>query len=198
MDLRMVADGILRNGVAIAPGRLVECDWIRGPGGQRCRGESEEGQAMDEAVSWLLSGEEPSVRWRVRTGILGEAGDARSVRALQDEIRRSPRVRAIINGTEGVRPYGKWKGPHWALLSLRKALEDMDAVLARCQVSLEDVAFLRVLVATDQPESLGVAWTVAREQFGGHDVPATLHGVSVLGYPDQLVEIEPIAARSPR
>ncbi len=80
----------------------------------------------------------------------------------------------------------------------RKALENMDAVLARCQVSLEDVAFLRVLVATDQPESLGVAWTVVREHFGSHDVPATLHGVSVLGYRDQLVEIEPIAARSPR
>ena len=74
----------------------------------------------------------------------------------------------------------------------------MDAVLARCQVSLEDVAFLRVLVAADRPESLGVAWTVVREHFGSHDVPATLHGVSVLGYPDQLVEIEPIAARWPR
>ena len=80
----------------------------------------------------------------------------------------------------------------------RKALENMDAVLARCEVALEDVAFLRVLVATDQRESLGAAWTVVREHFGSYDVPATLQGVSVLGYPDQLVEIEPIAARSPR
>jgi enamine deaminase RidA (YjgF/YER057c/UK114 family) len=79
----------------------------------------------------------------------------------------------------------------------RKALENMDAVLARCQVALEDVAFLRVLVVADQPESLGLAWTVVREHFGNHEAPATLQGVSVLGYLHQLVEIEPIAARSP-
>lgn len=34
----------------------------------------------------------------------------------------------------------------------------------------------------------------ARESFGEHDVPSTLMGVSVLGYPDQLVEIEAVAA----
>jgi enamine deaminase RidA (YjgF/YER057c/UK114 family) len=80
----------------------------------------------------------------------------------------------------------------------RKALENMDTVLARCQVTLQDVAFVRVLVATDQPGSLGVAWTAVREHFGSHEVPATLQGVSVLGYPNQLVEIEPVAARSRR
>lgn len=32
------------------------------------------------------------------------------------------------------------------------------------------------------------------EAFGNHDVPSTLMGVTVLGYPDQLVEIEAVAA----
>lgn len=35
---------------------------------------------------------------------------------------------------------------------------------------------------------------VVRDAFGGHDVPSTLMGVTVLGYTDQLVEIEAVAA----
>ncbi|GAA0965304.1 RidA family protein [Frigoribacterium faeni] len=80
----------------------------------------------------------------------------------------------------------------------RQALANMDEVLSRCRVGLEDVAFLRVLVVATEPEQLGAAWVVVREHFGDHEVPVTLQGVPVLGYPGQLVEIEPIAARSPR
>lgn len=80
----------------------------------------------------------------------------------------------------------------------RQALSNMDEVLNRCGVDVEDVAFLRVLVVASEPEHLGAAWTVVRDHFGDHDVPATLQGVPVLGYPEQLVEIEPIAVRAPR
>jgi hypothetical protein len=38
------------------------------------------------------------------------------------------------------------------------------------------------------------AWEVVRDSFGDHDVPSTLMGVTVLGYKDQLVEIEAVAA----
>jgi enamine deaminase RidA (YjgF/YER057c/UK114 family) len=38
------------------------------------------------------------------------------------------------------------------------------------------------------------AWAVIREAFGTHHVPSTLQGVTVLGCPDQLVEIEAVAA----
>lgn len=38
------------------------------------------------------------------------------------------------------------------------------------------------------------AWGVVRGSFGNHDVPSTLLGVTVLGYKDQLVEIEAVAA----
>jgi len=34
----------------------------------------------------------------------------------------------------------------------------------------------------------------AHRHFGSHDAPSTLLGVSVLGYPDQLVEVEAVAA----
>jgi hypothetical protein len=38
------------------------------------------------------------------------------------------------------------------------------------------------------------AWDVVSEAFGDHDAPSTLLGVVVFGYPDQLVEVEAIAA----
>jgi len=37
-------------------------------------------------------------------------------------------------------------------------------------------------------------WEVVSRHFGDHDVPSTLLGVSVLGYRDQLVEVEAVAA----
>jgi hypothetical protein len=50
-----------------------------------------------------------------------------------------------------------------------------------------------VYVASSQRADLVAAWTVVRAAFGDHDPPSTLLGVQVLGYPDQLVEVEAIA-----
>jgi enamine deaminase RidA (YjgF/YER057c/UK114 family) len=52
----------------------------------------------------------------------------------------------------------------------------------------------RVLVASSSQADLATAWEVVRDAFADHDVPSTLIGVTVLGYDDQLVEIEAIAA----
>jgi len=60
--------------------------------------------------------------------------------------------------------------------------------------SISDVISTRVLVASTDRADLGAVWTVVRDAFGSHDVPSTLTGVTVLGYPDQLVEIEAVAA----
>ncbi len=38
------------------------------------------------------------------------------------------------------------------------------------------------------------AWQVVRDEFSPHDPPSTLVGVTVLGYTDQLVEVEAVAA----
>ncbi|MFE3125836.1 RidA family protein [Streptomyces hydrogenans] len=59
---------------------------------------------------------------------------------------------------------------------------------------LDDVISTRVLVATTRQSDLVAAWQVVRDAFGDHDVPSTLMGVTVLGYHDQLVEIEAVAA----
>ena len=42
------------------------------------------------------------------------------------------------------------------------------------------------------------AWDVVREAFGDHDAPSTPLGVTVLGYPGQLVEVEAVAVRPHR
>lgn len=75
-----------------------------------------------------------------------------------------------------------------------KAIENMRTALADAGASLEDVLSTRVLVASARQEDLVAAWEVVRDSFGDHDVPSTLMGVTVLGYKDQLVEIEAVAA----
>lgn len=75
-----------------------------------------------------------------------------------------------------------------------KAIENMRTALADAGASLEDVLSTKVLVASARQEDLVAAWEVVRDSFGDHDVPSTLMGVTVLGYKDQLVEIEAVAA----
>ena len=75
-----------------------------------------------------------------------------------------------------------------------KAFENMRTALADAGASVEDVISTRVLVATTRREDLVTAWEAVRDSFGPHDVPSTLLGVTVLGYADQLVEIEAVAA----
>ncbi|MGC0365769.1 enamine deaminase RidA (YjgF/YER057c/UK114 family) [Rhodococcus sp. 27YEA15] len=75
-----------------------------------------------------------------------------------------------------------------------KAVETMKTALADAGASIEDVVNTRVLVASSEQADLVTAWEVVRAAFGDHDAPSTLMGVTVLGYDDQLVEIEAIAA----
>lgn len=77
-----------------------------------------------------------------------------------------------------------------------KCVETLIEALRAAGATLEDVVNTRVLVASSQRSDLVVAWEVVRDAFGDHDVPSTLMGVTVLGYEDQLVEIEAIAAVS--
>jgi enamine deaminase RidA (YjgF/YER057c/UK114 family) len=75
-----------------------------------------------------------------------------------------------------------------------KAFENLRTALADAGAAVTDVISTRVLVASARQEDLVAAWEVVRDAFGPHDVPSTLLGVTVLGYRDQLVEIEAVAA----
>jgi len=82
------------------------------------------------------------------------------------------------------------------VVQARIALDNLELALGAATASITDVIFTRVLVATNDREDLRSVWAVVAERFGDHDVPSTLVGVTVLGYRDQLVEIEAVAAVS--
>lgn len=73
-------------------------------------------------------------------------------------------------------------------------IQTMTRALDAAGATIHDVLSTRVLVATTEQRDLVAAWEVVRDAFGTHDVPSTLLGVTVLGYADQLVEIEAVAA----
>ena len=73
-------------------------------------------------------------------------------------------------------------------------IETMKCALTASGATIQDVISTRVLVASSSQSDLVTAWEVVRDAFGEHDVPSTLMGVTVLGYDDQLVEIEAVAA----
>ncbi|WP_394436397.1 RidA family protein [Streptomyces sp. SGAir0957] len=75
-----------------------------------------------------------------------------------------------------------------------RCVENLRTALAAAGADLQDVISTRVLVASARQPDLVTAWEVVRDAFGEHDVPSTLMGVTVLGYHDQLVEIEAVAA----
>ncbi len=79
----------------------------------------------NSTVAALLHSEEPSIRWKVRVGVLDEDPDSKQIRALREEIRISRRVKRLLAcrdnkgeliGGRGV--YAKWQGAHWILATL--------------------------------------------------------------------------------
>jgi len=79
-------------------------------------------------------------------------------------------------------------------LQAKLCVENLQEALKECGASLEDVVYTRVLVASQNRSDLVTAWETIRKEFANHDVPSTLSGVTVLGYSNQLVEIEAVAA----
>ncbi|MFD8499068.1 RidA family protein [Amycolatopsis sp. NPDC059657] len=75
-----------------------------------------------------------------------------------------------------------------------QVMANLRVALAAAGAELTDVVKTTVYVATRDRQDLTTAWEVVSGHFGGHDVPSTLLGVTVLGYRDQLVEVEAVAA----
>ena len=75
-----------------------------------------------------------------------------------------------------------------------QVMANLKVALDAAGAELTDVVKTTVYVATQRQEDLLAAWEVVSRHFGTHDAPSTLLGVAVLGYRDQLVEVEAIAA----
>ena len=77
----------------------------------------------------------------------------------------------------------------------RQVMANLGTALEAAGAGLSDVLKTTVYVATADRADLIAAWDVVRAAFGEHAAPSTLVGVTMLGYPDQLVEVEAIAVR---
>ncbi len=75
-----------------------------------------------------------------------------------------------------------------------QVMANLQVALRAAGAGLGDVVKSTVYVATQRQEDLLAAWEVVHRWFGEHDAPSTLLGVAVLGYNDQLVEVEAVAA----
>ncbi len=75
-----------------------------------------------------------------------------------------------------------------------QVMDNLEAVLRQAQATLKDVVKTTVFVASAAREDLLVAWEVVHRRFADHEPSSTLLGVSALGWPGQLVEVEAVAA----
>ena len=89
---------------------------------------------------------------------------------------------------------GRTVGAGDVVAQAEQVMANLEVALAAAGAGLGDVLMTHVYVASAEREDLGAAWEVVRRRFGGHDAPGTLLGVTVLGWPDQLVEVEAVAA----
>lgn len=76
-------------------------------------------------INALLDNSDPSVRWRVMVRVLGEDPTSGKIKRIQQRIRKSARVRALLADRDrdgrlrsGGNVYAKWQGPHWVLSAL--------------------------------------------------------------------------------
>ena len=82
------------------------------------------GARLDSLTEELLASDEPSLRWKVQVNVLGEDPNSPEMRKLADEVKRSSRVRTLLQHVDksGVlrsdNVYAKWQGAHWVLLTL--------------------------------------------------------------------------------
>ena len=73
-----------------------------------------------------------------------------------------------------------------------RCIDNLLAALAERGASASDVLKTTIFVVAESREDLVAVWKVVESRLGR--IPSTLLGVALLGYPDQLVEIEAIAA----
>ncbi|HSE09050.1 MAG TPA: RidA family protein [Nocardioidaceae bacterium] len=89
--------------------------------------------------------------------------------------------------------HGEVVAPGDVTAQAERVVANLREALAAAGCGVTDVAKTTVYVASANRADLVAAWQVVSAAFADHDVPSTLLGVAVLGYPDQLVEVEAVA-----
>ena len=90
-------------------------------------------------------------------------------------------------------PDGRVVAPCYHREQARVALANLLAVLSSYGCGPQNLVRTTIYVVGDRDDLVAV-WEVIAAGLAPHRPPGTLLGVTVLGYPDQLVEIDGIAA----
>jgi enamine deaminase RidA (YjgF/YER057c/UK114 family) len=80
----------------------------------------------------------------------------------------------------------------------RQAVANLLATLEAAGTGAGDVVKATVYVVTASQDDLVGVWAVVKAAFEPFEPPCTLLGVAMLGYTDQLVEIEAVALAPPK
>jgi len=91
---------------------------------------------------------------------------------------------------------GNVVGPGDFEAQARQAVENLLSALHEAGADAKGLLKTTIYVATNERADLVRVWEVVAARLGR--APSTLLGVSLLGYPNQLVEIEAVAAASVR
>ena len=80
-------------------------------------------QLNSSVITSLLKSEDPSIRYILSRDVLGINHDTDAMKSLRQEIKTSPRVKAMLeprdkNGRFPWHAYNKWRGAFWTLLQL--------------------------------------------------------------------------------
>ena len=89
---------------------------------------------------------------------------------------------------------GRTVGVGDVAVQARQVVANLRTALADAGADLDDVVRTTVYVASSDRSDLAAAWEVVRDALAPHDPPSTLLGVAALGYPEQLVEVDAVAA----
>ncbi len=92
---------------------------------------------------------------------------------------------------------GKTVGVADVRAQTKQVMDNLHTALGDAGADFDDIVRTTVYVASAQQEDLVAAWETVRDCLAPHDPPSTLLGVTALGYADQLVEVDAVAAHGP-
>jgi hypothetical protein len=154
----------------------------------------------DRLIHELLQSKDPSIRWRVRVGVLRESQETAGVRRLEKEIRRSIRVRRLLSHRADSYPaeapwsvYRKWQGVHWILASLVElgyppGDPSLKPLIDRALQLWLRPSFFRTYPASSRASSgwrSGVPVIRGRARWHGSQQGSALRYVTALSWPDE-------------
>lgn len=134
---------------------------------------------------------------RTRTNTSGTGSEIVSAGEIEAGLAPTPGYRyadevgdrLFVAGQVPLDADAKMVGAGDAKAQARQCLHNLFALVAARGFAAEDVHQLTVYVVGDR-QALRDAWAGVTECFNGNVPPATLLGVAMLGYEDQLVEID--------